>query len=119
MKQKELICIACPQGCNLIVSKTNNIVTVTGNKCPKGEAYAHQEFECPMRVLTSTVKTNSNKQPRLPVKLSKEIPLSNISEYINEIKKVCCTKPVKPGDILAENILNKGINLIATGEINK
>ncbi|MFR3876937.1 MAG: hypothetical protein ACLTYW_00860 [Collinsella sp.] len=28
--------------------------SVTGNRCPRGDKFAHQELTCPMRVLTTT-----------------------------------------------------------------
>ena len=36
----KLVCIRCPRGCNLnITKKSNGQIIVTGNSCPRGEEY--------------------------------------------------------------------------------
>ena len=41
MEKKELICIGCPMGCALTVeTEGNEVLSVTGNTCPRGESYA-------------------------------------------------------------------------------
>ena len=40
MEEKNLICICCPLGCPLTVTLENGeVVSVTGNTCPRGAAY--------------------------------------------------------------------------------
>ena len=52
MKQ-ELICIGCPMGCQLTAEVENGVVTsVTGNTCPRGDAYARRECVAPVRTVT-------------------------------------------------------------------
>ena len=36
---RELTCINCPLGCALSVTIDGSTITVTGNTCPRGEAY--------------------------------------------------------------------------------
>lgn len=62
---KELICITCPKGCHLKVDEENGYA-VTGNSCPKGEAYGKAELCHPTRVVTSTVKWHRRSTPPLP-----------------------------------------------------
>ena len=51
MKQ-ELICIGCPMGCQLTAEVENGAVTsVTGNTCPRGDAYARRECVAPVLVI--------------------------------------------------------------------
>ena len=39
----EMVCIACPLGCRLTVTAAaGDEVTVSGNRCPKGEVYARE-----------------------------------------------------------------------------
>ena len=41
MEKRELICIGCPMGCPLTVTLDGGaVVTVQGNTCPRGDAYA-------------------------------------------------------------------------------
>ena len=55
-EKKEMICINCPIGCQLIAEKTADGFKVTGNTCPRGEKYAIAELTHPTRTLTTTVK---------------------------------------------------------------
>lgn len=55
-------CTTCPSECLLTVEVERDangavveVRSVTGNNCPRGDTFAHQELTCPMRVLTTTV----------------------------------------------------------------
>ena len=51
--KRELICIGCPMGCHLTAEVENGAVTsVTGNTCPRGDAYARRECVAPVRTVT-------------------------------------------------------------------
>ena len=41
---KEFTCIVCPNGCSLVATESGDEITVSGNTCPKGEAYAKAEL---------------------------------------------------------------------------
>jgi CxxC motif-containing protein len=113
---KKIICIQCPIGCTVNVEYDgDSIISITGNRCKKGEAYAKKEFVCSYRVLTSTVfcKTTKGILP-LPVKTDGEIPLEMLREAVKEIRKTVYTAPINAGDVVYENILNTGVNVIAT-----
>ena len=70
---KDLICIMCPKGCHLKVDEEHGY-TVTGNRCPRGAEYGHNELKNPTRVITSTVRLRSKSACRLPVKTDGQIP---------------------------------------------
>ena len=45
MSTRELTCIGCPLGCAITVTMDGSTVTaVTGNTCPRGDAYARKEL---------------------------------------------------------------------------
>ena len=68
VETKQLNCINCPLGCLLTVTlEDGKITSVTGNTCPRGEKYAHQELTDPQRMLTSTVRIEGGELPLLPV----------------------------------------------------
>ena len=51
MEKRELICIGCPMGCPLTVTLDGGtVVTVQGNTCPRGDAYARREVTAPTRI---------------------------------------------------------------------
>ena len=52
MEEKNLICICCPLGCPLTVTLENGeVVSVTGNTCPRGAAYGRREVTNPTRIV--------------------------------------------------------------------
>ena len=57
MKERELICIGCPMGCPIVVKmEEGKVISVTGNTCPRGDAYARKEVTDPTRIVTTTVR---------------------------------------------------------------
>jgi CxxC motif-containing protein len=111
---KGYVCIICPAGCHLEIDENLN---VTGNQCIRGKNYAISEYIDPKRVLTTTMKTISNLNPRLPVKSSSAIPKDLLFECMKIINSKIIDKNVKIGDIIISNILNTGTHIIATKTI--
>ena len=111
---KHLTCIACPNGCQLEVDEEGGrVIKVTGNKCEKGEVYAKQEIENPMRVLSSTVLAKGLNLKLVPVRTNKPIPKARIFEAMAEIRKIKLDKPVKAGDVIVKNFFGLDADLIA------
>ena len=109
-----LICIVCPRGCHLTVDEKNGY-KVTGNGCPRGEAYGKNELINPLRTVTATVKIElSGSVKYCPVKTSAPIPKKMVMDSVSLLKNVTLKKPVKMGDIVLENTFDTGVNYIAT-----
>ena len=69
MEEKNLICICCPLGCPLTVALENGeVVSVTGNTCPRGAAYGRREVTNPTRIVTSTALVSGGVLPFVPLK---------------------------------------------------
>lgn len=116
--KKELICINCPQGCNLNVEfDKEKIISVAGNNCKLGLSYAEEEIFHPMRMVTTTVFVADGLIKLLPVKTSCSIDKSLTLKLVKEVSKVRVDVPVKLGDILVKNILNTGADIVATRSI--
>ena len=117
---KNLTCIECPTGCSLIIEvKDGKVLHVSGNECEKGEKYAFDEIENPVRILTSSVLAQGLPLKMIPVRTDEPIPRSRIFDAMNAIKKVRIHNAVRIGDIIVDNFLNLGVNLIATRDVPK
>ena len=115
--KRELTCIVCPIGCQLSVTLENGIVTeVVGNTCPRGKQYAIDECTHPVRTITTTAPTNDGGV--IPVKTSQPIPKELMFECMKEINGAVVTLPAKIGDIVIENLLGTGANVIVTAYMN-
>lgn len=108
-KQGNMICTVCPNGC--VIQVERQPFSVTGNQCEKGEEFAKQELKNPMRVLTAVVKAG---QSVVSVRTDRMIDKTEIFNVMKAIKKISLEPPIRPGDIVAENIADTGANLIAT-----
>ena len=119
METRELICIGCPLGCPLTVTVDNNEVTsVTGNTCPRGDAYARKEVTNPTRIVTSTVRVSGGVSPMVSCKTASDIPKGKIFEVTECLKEVCVNAPVTIGDVVYANVAGTGVDVIATKNID-
>ncbi len=116
--KKEIICTVCPMGCRITVEgEGEKILSLTGNTCKRGEEYASAEFCHPVRILTTTMKTDSEKTPLVPVRSEKPLPKEKIMDCMAVIRNQEAKIPVHMYDILVENICGTGINIVSTGTV--
>jgi len=112
-----ITCIVCPMGCPLKVTKLDNEYKVEGNTCKRGEKYGVEELTNPKRVITTTVKLNGSYLNLLPVKTEDSIPKGMMFEIMEELDKITVTSPINVGDIIVENVLGTGVNVVSTKAI--
>ncbi|MEE1304849.1 MAG: DUF1667 domain-containing protein [Agathobacter sp.] len=118
MSVRELTCIGCPLGCALTVTLENDeVVSVTGNTCKRGDDYARKEVTHPTRIVTSTVLVEDGEIPMVSVKTQNDIPKEKIMDIMKEINALRVKAPVHIGDVLLEDICGTGVNLIATKQV--
>lgn len=119
-------CTTCPSECLLTVEVERDangavvkVRSVTGNNCPRGDTFAHQELACPMRVLTTTVAVSCGDEALLPVRTAEAIPLELHAQAMDLIRGVVVEAPIRMGDIVLKNLLNTNIDLIASMNIDR
>lgn len=114
--KKNLTCVACPLGCSITVELDDggNILSVTGNTCKRGDAYARTEMTNPTRSLTSTVKVEGGAHPVVPVKSAAPVPKSMLFDCMKEINQITLQAPVKIGQVVIKNILGTGVDIVTT-----
>ena len=115
--EKTFVCIVCPNGCSLHAAEENGEIAVTGNRCPKGEEYAKAELTNPVRTLTTSVATAFPDRPVLPVRTSGAIPKGEIMRAMRVIAELRVDHAVSCGDVIAENFMGFGVNLVATDDL--
>lgn len=117
-------CTTCPSECHLTVEVERDadgavveVRSATGNNCPRGDTFAHQELTCPMRVLTTTVAVSGGDGALLPVRTTEAIPLALHTQAMDLIRGLVVEAPIRMGDVMLEDLLNTGIDLIASMDI--
>lgn len=111
--KKEMVCIVCPIGCRMEVDIERDY-KVTGNQCERGPVYAREELTAPKRVVTSTIKISGGLYNRVPIKTRGAIPKELVFKCMEEINKLEVRSPVKMGDVVLEDVLGTGIDIVTT-----
>ena len=112
--ERELTCIRCPLGCQLKVTGEIGMLRVSGNTCPRGAEYGHNEIKNPTRVLTSTVKLDGGLYRRCPVKTDKAVPKRLLLDIMHELNNVSLSAPVQAGQVVLANVCGTDANVIVT-----
>ena len=118
-------CTTCPSECLLTVEVKRDtdgavaeVRSVTGNNCPRGDKFAHQELTCPMRVLTTTVAVSGGDEALLPVRTAEAIPLALHAQAMDLIRGLVVNAPIRMGDVVLEDLLGTNIDLVASMDID-
>lgn len=117
METRNLTCINCPLGCQIEVKmEGNEVVSVTGNTCPRGENYARKEVVNPKRIVTSSVRVSGSETGAVTVscKTASDIPKGKIFDVVKDIKGVTIPCPVHIGDVVKADVAGTGVDMIAT-----
>ena len=115
--EKQLVCVVCPMGCRLTAQiEDGKAVSVAGHGCKRGAEYARQEAVMPLRVLTGNMKAQGCTMP-FSVRTDKPIPREMLLACAQELKRHRPVLPIMMGDIIVENLLGTGCNIIATQDL--
>ncbi|MBU1290273.1 DUF1667 domain-containing protein, partial [bacterium] len=115
MEEKEIVCVSCPMGCRMTVqAKEGDIISITGNDCPKGIEYAKEEFTNPLRILPTTVRVIGGELPLVSVKTEKAIPKGLLLKAMAEIAEIEVKAPIKIGQVIKDDLIGTGVSLVAT-----
>ena len=116
--KRELTCIVCPMGCDLTAEIENGqVVSVTGNTCPRGAKYAEQECIRPERVLTSTAAAEDGRV--LPVRTDRTVPKEKLFDCMAEVNRLKVRLPITVGTVIIEHIAGTEANLIAAKNMER
>lgn len=121
MEERNLICINCPMGCPLTVTLNDQgkVISVTGNTCPRGDAYGRKEVTNPTRIVTSSLPVSGAKtgMSMVSVKTAQDIPKGAIFDVIKDIKNLVVPAPVHIGDVVKADVAGTGVDMIATRDV--
>ena len=116
---KELVCIVCPRSCRMTITSEGDELVVTGNTCKRGKEFAINEMTDPRRTVCTTVRTSFPSVPVLPVRVSGAIPKNKIFDLKREVHRITVSKRIGREEVVVPNILDLGVDLIATSNILK
>jgi len=119
MVEEKIVCIGCPLGCRtrLRIGDRRKVLKVLGYKCKQGREYVLEEYRNPVRILTATIRTEKSSRPLLPVRTNRPILKSKLKEATLALVRVRTKPPVKMGEIISPNLLNGGVDVVATDDL--
>ena len=117
--KRSLTCIICPNGCEIEAEYTEGSgeISLAGAACKRGEEYVRQELIAPKRTISSSVSLLRGELPLASVRLDEPVDRALIPDMMREILSVQVEAPVKIGQIVLENVLGTGSNVIITKNI--
>jgi len=117
-EEERIICIGCPMGCVVTLTiDDGEVASITGHKCKEGEKYVLDEYKNPVRILTATVLTQSSSQRLLAVRTTAPIPKTKLAPGTMALAEVRAKPPIKIGDVITSNLLDTGVDVVATSDL--
>jgi len=119
-EKRKMTCILCPVGCEITVETDGEqIINIDGNTCLRGKKYAAEEITDPRRTLTTTVRVSGGEAPVASVKSADALPKDKLIPSMGVIAKAAAKAPLKVGDVVIKNILDTGVDIVATCSVDK
>lgn len=117
-ENSEIICVACPKGCPLMVKHNHkDVIEVIGAGCQRGKDYAICELQDPRRMVASTVKVSGGLHPLVPVYTRQGFPKPLIPQLAQKLREVEVPAPVKINQVVLQDALGTGIDIIASRDM--
>lgn len=116
---KKVNCIVCPLSClgEVTLEEDGQIQAINGFACPRGLKYGQEEITSPKRTLTTTVKVDWGELPLLPVVSKTALPKDKVLACAEFLAGIRVKAPISEGDIICNNILGLGVDIIATRDL--
>lgn len=117
--EEKIICITCPKGCTLDVTRDGQTVLKVKGGCKRGHEYVKRELTDPRRMVATTVRVRGGIHPLLPVATSAPFPKPRIFELMAALRAVEVSAPVRAGDLVLRDALGAGVDVVASRDISE
>jgi CxxC motif-containing protein len=109
---RRIVCKSCTAKCRMVYEPQSG--KLTGNKCPRGEAFAKAYSPEAVKVRTYLVPVENGYMKRMALRTDEPIG-ERLSEIVEAaLKPVVVTAPVEAGATVFRNVGGSGVDLIAT-----
>ncbi|WP_027626474.1 DUF1667 domain-containing protein [Clostridium lundense] len=116
---KEFICKGCEDKCIVSLDWDENGIEVRGNKCGRAIEYAKEERVNNTGIFTTLIRIKGAKCNVVPVKSDKPINKSLWIECSKALSMLHVGAPIRIGDVVCYNLLNTGVNIICSKNVDK
>ncbi|MEW9097220.1 MAG: DUF1667 domain-containing protein [Clostridiaceae bacterium] len=117
---KNFICSGCNDKCVINMQwDDDDAFEISGNNCNDGIYYAKEERKNNKDIFTTLVRIKGADCNVVPVKSSKTIDKKLWIDCSKALSMLYVGAPVKIGDIVCHNLLNTGVDILCTRNIDK
>ena len=118
--KKIITCTVCPNGCEVVAEYTSkDDLVLSGHRCRRGVEYCTNECFDPKRTFTSSVAISGAVRRRMPVRTTAPIPKADLLACADLAHAITLEAPISCGQIVAENVLGTGVDLVACMTLEK
>jgi CxxC motif-containing protein/NADPH-dependent 2,4-dienoyl-CoA reductase/sulfur reductase-like enzyme len=110
-------CVLCPDSCVVRVSSLGGETLAEGARCQRGVKYSIKEAIDPRRTFTSSVRVEGGEIAVCSVRTSKPLRRDDWRQARELAAEVALKAPVRCGQTVAEDFLEKGVALVATKSV--
>ena len=104
----QMTCPVCKNHCLLTVEEQAGAITVSGNKCARGDLYGREELKGERKIVTYRAATTFEQVPTVEVKTTFKL--------IRLIKKQKIDRPMKRGEVLLHQPLGMALDVIVDSD---
>ncbi|MDR1049128.1 MAG: DUF1667 domain-containing protein [Synergistaceae bacterium] len=122
----EFVCVVCPNGCFIEAEYEEappggeaKILSLTGNRCQRGEAWVSQELSAPMRTIATSIPVRGGDFLLASVRTKNPIPLARVRDVMDEIRKQRLDAPLHIGQTVLRNPSGTDTEIIVTREVQR
>lgn len=112
--EEKVICVTCPKGCTLIVTREGETVVQIQNGCKRGHEYARQELVDPRRMVATSVRVKGGIHPLMPVYTAAPFQKPRIPELLALLRTIELQAPVALDQVVVADALGSGIDIKAS-----
>lgn len=116
---KQVVCRKCDEKCLLDIETVGEDIIVFGNNCSEGVKFARDEENNNSGTFTTLVRIKGARLNVLSVKSTKPIDRKLWIECSKALSRVYVGAPIRIGDIVCKNILNTGVDIVSTKNVDK
>lgn len=113
----EITCPVCKNHCLLTIEQDGEQITVSGNKCARGELHAKEELRGERKVVTYHAATTFASMPSVPVKTTGTVPKELVFRLIRLIKKQTIDHPMQRGEVLLHHPLDLPVDVVLDADV--
>ncbi len=115
----DIVCTICPTSC-LVQAEWNDteLLNISRQQCKLAWDYIESEIFDPRRVVTTTLPVEGGRFPLVSVRSESGVPKDMVMDVMDELANVVAHPPIRVGDVLVPNVLDTGINIVATRHVD-